>query len=288
MKQFIKEYHKPKDWKTLSNFLLASNVSAETIMLSSKPKAIHDRNIESAIDLSGMHLEGIKVENGMIEIGVMTTLQAIVESDVLKSENVSVLCDAAKRTARINIRNLSVLGGILRDIDGPGELAAVLLILNAYAIIRNDEKTRKMPFSDYLDSSAKLDKGDVLIAVSFASDPNRAICLERVSRTPQDQEIVAAVVSIERYGNKVSDAKIAVSGATPSCHRFKSAEAVLLNQEFSESLAETAGETAALETNPKSDFRGSATYRKAMTTVLIKRAVMNAWKKSTASLGDQS
>ena len=285
MKKFIREYHRPKDWKTLSSQLSDPNIVAAPVMISAKPLAIYDQNFESAIDLSGMYLDYIKNENGMIEIGIMTTLQSIVESDILKSEKLDTLCEAARRAARINLRNLAVLGGILKDLSGPGELPITLLALNAFTIIRSDEKSRTISFSDFLDTGSTLEKGEIISAISFPSDPNRLVGLERVSRTPQDQEIVSVAISLERYSNKVSNGRVAISGASPSWRRFKSAEKLLNDQEMSESLAIQAGEAAAEEAQPKSDFRGSADYRKAMVAVLVKRAILNTRNQANSIPG---
>ena len=58
--------------------------------------------------------------------------------------------------------------------------------------------------------------------------------------------------------------------------RARKAEALLMNQEITPSLAERVGEQASNECKPISDVRSSADYRRAMVGVMTKRAILNA------------
>ena len=69
------------------------------------------KSVDALIDLSAIEeLRGIRETTGGVEIGALTTLTEIVNSDVLQS-NFSLLTDAAAVVASPQIRNIGTLGG---------------------------------------------------------------------------------------------------------------------------------------------------------------------------------
>ena len=69
------------------------------------------KSVDALIDLSAIEeLRGIRETAGGVEIGALTTLTEIVNSDVLQS-NFSLLTDAAAVVASPQIRNIGTLGG---------------------------------------------------------------------------------------------------------------------------------------------------------------------------------
>ena len=69
------------------------------------------KSVDALIDLSAIEeLRGIRETTEGVEIGALTTLTEIVNSDVLQS-NFSLLTDAAAVVASPQIRNIGTLGG---------------------------------------------------------------------------------------------------------------------------------------------------------------------------------
>ena len=69
------------------------------------------KSVDALIDLSAIEeLRGIRETTGGVEIGALTTLTEIVNSDVLQS-NFSLLTDAAAVVASPQIRHIGTLGG---------------------------------------------------------------------------------------------------------------------------------------------------------------------------------
>jgi CO/xanthine dehydrogenase FAD-binding subunit len=277
MKNVIRAYHRPHDWGTLANLLEDNIVVSAPILISARPESIENRNIEAAIDLSEMGLDFIRKTDNDIQIGAMTTLQTMVESEVLQPVCSSALNNAALRTARYNLRNQAVISGVLFDQTGPGEIAIVLLVLDAEVILRKNESIRRLLFSDFLNSDRKLERGEIFTAIEFSANKPGKFGIDRVARTPQDQEIVASAVYLDCADQRIRSARIAVCGASSSWKRIDSSEKLLENQIYSTRLAEAAGKMAEETSLAATDLRGSAEYRKAMTGVLTRRAIINAW-----------
>ena len=69
------------------------------------------KSIDALIDLSGIEsLRGIRETNDGIEIGALTTLTEVINSDIVQ-QRYALLSDAARQVASPQIRNIGTLGG---------------------------------------------------------------------------------------------------------------------------------------------------------------------------------
>ena len=69
------------------------------------------KSIDALIDLSGIEsLRGIRETNDGIEIGALTTLTELINSDIVQ-QRYALLSDAARQVASPQIRNIGTLGG---------------------------------------------------------------------------------------------------------------------------------------------------------------------------------
>lgn len=279
MSKIVHNYCRPTDWETIEKLLLDENAAAGPIMLSTRPKEVFRRDIETAIDLSEMGLSYIRKENGLIRIGSMTTLQEIADSELLAGQVGGMICDAARKMARINMRNQAVLGGVLSDFEGSGTLPAVLLVLNAATIIRMGNSIRVESLDSFFENGCLLKKGEIIAGVEFAADQPGVIGVDRVARTPQDIETVLTAAYLERANDQISVIRLAVSGFVVIWIRLKEIESAIQKQAYNPSTIETVAKKINNYTSLKSDFRGSAEYRVGVAPVLIRRAVEIAWKK---------
>jgi len=74
---------------------------------------------------------------------------------------------------------------------------------------------------------------------------------------------------------------MACVGPTPI--RARQAEALLRGQRLTPELLREAGAAAQQLTDPLSDVRGSADYKRAMASVFVRRALEQAWQRSRAA-----
>ena len=75
------------------------------------------------------------------------------------------------------------------------------------------------------------------------------------------------------------EARIALGAVAPTPIRVFEAEKVLIDKEVNESLAAEAGKAASVVCRPISDMRASQEYRCSMVEVLMKRAILEAFKR---------
>jgi CO/xanthine dehydrogenase FAD-binding subunit len=98
---------------------------------------------------------------------------------------------------------------------------------------------------------------------------------EHLSRTPADDPIVMAVAVLDWDGDKVKSAQLVMNGVSHQAIYFaeqaNSLEGAHLTKEAIQSVAKAI--ESAVE--PKSDYRASAEYRKAMAAVISRRSLEN-------------
>ena len=98
-------------------------------------------------------LEYITEQDGLIEIGAMTTLEAAFTKMV---ELYPPLADLHKRFASLPIRNAGTLVGNLANGSPIGDAAPALIVLDASVVLRNGDAQREIPLHTlYLDYMKK-------------------------------------------------------------------------------------------------------------------------------------
>jgi carbon-monoxide dehydrogenase medium subunit len=97
-----------------------------------------------------------------------------------------------------------------------------------------------------------------------------------------DWPALGVAVVIEREANACKSVRIVASAATEKATRLRSAEAILIGNEISDALIHGAADMAADEAECVADVRGSATYKRELMRVYVRRAVREAWAGSGA------
>jgi carbon-monoxide dehydrogenase medium subunit len=93
---------------------------------------------------------------------------------------------------------------------------------------------------------------------------------------------VAAVVTLDAAGERCRGARIALGSVGVTPLRAPAAEALLAGQRPGDELFRAAGEAARGAVDPLGDHRGSAEYKRAMTAVMVGRALGQAWQAARA------
>ena len=87
---------------------------------------------------------------------------------------------------------------------------------------------------------------------------------------------VGAAVQLDRTGQRVEDARIALGAVGPTPLVAAAAAATLVGQAPNEAAIAAAARIAQTEARPISDLRGSAAYRRHLVGVLTRRALTQA------------
>ena len=174
-------------------------------------------------------------------------------------------------------RNQTSVGRALRSLQIAPQWVAALLALGATVTVEGNE----MPLETALQQQVKGDLSTVHIPLSLSPSPPHGGGRRggvkwgeaHVARTPADDPIVAAVAVVEMDDSVVRQARVALTGVWPEAVRLAEAPSRLVGRPLDEDSIRRTAAAVEEEVAPEGDFRGSAEYRRAMASVLTRRAL---------------
>jgi carbon-monoxide dehydrogenase medium subunit len=244
---------------------------------------------EVLIDIKGLaELDYIKSDDGKgLRIGALTTHRTIEKSPVIK-KSFGVIAEMESRLASVQTRNWGSIGGNLCHGDPAGDLAPVLIALNATLTMSGMKGERSMLvedfFLDYFETA--LEHGELLREIQVpALPPNTGVAYTKFNVIETEMATVGVAVSVtlaSKDGN-CKDVRIVLGNAAPKPMRAKQAEELLRGKKITDSLLQEAGEIASTEGDPISDIHASTEYRQELIKVLVKRVAKEAHSRAKKS-----
>jgi CO/xanthine dehydrogenase FAD-binding subunit len=221
--------------------------------------------IDLAVDLSGLGLRYIRVKEKRAALGAMTRARDVETSKELQGAFGSLFSDAAAHIVGVQLRNIVSVGGTVSGGYGFSDLNTALLALEASVTFYREGQ---MPLEDYLE---KRPDGARLIEEILIPMGTVKAAFQSVRKTRTDFAVLNAAVVRRPEGWRIA------VGARPGAARLSLQAARILDEEGdggpTAEAAKRAGEAAAEELSFGKDLRGSAEYRKEISSVLVRRCV---------------
>jgi carbon-monoxide dehydrogenase medium subunit len=227
-------------------------------------------------------LNGVFEEDGYVNIGPTTTHAQMLASHLVK-ETAPALHDAAGWIGSIQIRNRGTIGGNLCNASPAADSAPPLLVHAAEAHIISLEEGHWIPLQELFKGPkmTTLEKNEILGGLRFPLVKGAGSSFQRIGRRKGfTLSVVNAAVYVERAGDKVKEARIALGSVAPTPIRAPRVEAKIKGKRMSDDLIEDAAAGSVEAAKPIDDIRGTAEYRKDMVGVLVKRAMREAWLRA--------
>jgi len=217
--------------------------------------------------------------DGGLTIGALTPLSDV-ERSAEVAQRAGVIVHTMRRLSNVRVRNVATVGGCLAHGDPHMDLPPVLMALDASILVvgRIGERTLKVEnlFAGYYETVLKRD--EIIAELRIASQgARRAAYLKCTTGSADDWPALGVAVSLEADGQTIHAPRVVVSAATEKAIRLKSAEGVLAGAAIDDAVLVRAGEAAAEEAETVSDVRGSASYKRELLRVYVRRAVRQAF-----------
>ncbi len=151
------------------------------------------------------------------------------------------------------------------------------VLLDAEIVAVGPEGERVIPASDFFHGffMTALEPDEMVVEVRFPKPvPHAAI--QEFARRAGDFAIVSAVVALDLRDGECRSARIVLGGVADVPLRVSEAERVLEGVSISREAFEEAGQEAAKAIDPPSDVHGDGNYRRDLSAVLVRRALMEA------------
>jgi aerobic carbon-monoxide dehydrogenase medium subunit len=225
-------------------------------------------------------LRGINDDGGGgLRIGALTTLTALEHSERIAA-TAPVMSGALRTLSNVRIRNVATLGGHLAHGDPHMDLPPILVVLGARvrAVSRRGERWIPMDALAVGYYQTTLANDELLAEVHVPAQPAdaRSWYEKFTALSADDWPTVGVAVWYRALGDRIAEARIAVSAATEKPVRVTGAEAVLIGSSPDPALFADAADAAAMTIEPLADIRGSAAYKREMVRVHVRRALSRA------------
>jgi aerobic carbon-monoxide dehydrogenase medium subunit len=252
------------------------------LMLMMKTRLFQPTRLVSLRRLNG-DLRGIRAtDKGGLRIGAMTSLAELEYSPMLASTH-PVMSRALRTLSNIRVRNVATLGGHLAHGDPHMDLPPILLTLDAKVSIAGSGGSRSIGIADLLVGyyQTSLEKNELITAVDVpALTPDVHSWYEKFTgRSADDWPTVGVAVWFRVNSNIITEARIAVSAAIDRPLRMAAAENLLTNAAPTQQSFSKAADAVADEVQPLTDLHGSASYKREMVRVHVRRALEHAWQR---------
>ena len=231
---------------------------------------------ERLIDLNRVaELAYVRVRAGGLAVGAMTRQRAV-ERSALAAQHVPLLADALPWVGHFQIRNRGTLGGSLSHADPAAELPAVALCLDAHFTVRGPEGERTIAAADFFVSqlTTALAPTELLTEVWFPGAPrNSGTAWLELARRHGDYALVGVAAVVTLAGDRIGEARLALTGVADRPVRAREAEARLAGESLTAEVLAEAAESVRRAIEPGSDIHATAAYRRHVAGVLTGRAL---------------
>jgi carbon-monoxide dehydrogenase medium subunit len=240
------------------------------------------------VDLNRVgELAFVAARDGGVALGAMTR-QRVAERHALIAAQVPLLADALPWVGHFQIRNRGTVGGSLSHADPAAELPAVAVCLDARLTIRGPRGERAIGADAFFlgPMTTVLDPAELLTEVWFpaAARGSGGAWLE-LARRHGDYALcgVAAVVTLA--GERVGEARLALSGVGDRPVRAREAEQLLAGEPLTAARLADAAEAVRRAIDPGGDIHATAAYRRRVAGVLATRALRQAAARARGAAG---
>ncbi|MBR9891311.1 xanthine dehydrogenase family protein subunit M [bacterium] len=218
------------------------------------------------IDISKIPgLSGVAEDGERLRIGALTR-HAEIGRDPLLRQHAPLLSDAVRFIAHAAIRNRGTIGGALAHADPAAEFPACVLALGATLHAHGPDGDRDIPAEAFFEDvfTTALAEDEILTAISVPkAEPGERHVIEEVARRSGDYALTGLCLVRRSAGHRLS-----VFSAGPVPILAKGAMTALDAGD-----ADAAVEALRAEIEPSSDTQATASYRRHLAGVLLRRAI---------------
>ena len=239
---------------------------------------------EVVIDIGGIDgLRGIRITDGTINIGALTTHAEIANSADVQQAN-GLLAEAAGGIGDPAVRNRGTIGGNLAHADPASDWATVLTALGATVSVQGPSGSRTIAAGDFVEDAfaTALAEDELITTVSVpVLAANQRAEYAKMAHPASFYAVVGGAVVVTMDGNRCTAASVAVGGLTPRPVKAAAVEQALSGTTLTmDSIADATSrlseDLSAAGVDIIGDVFASADFRASIAPVEVKHALLHA------------
>jgi len=221
-------------------------------------------------------LDTITRSNGHLRVGALARHADIVRSDA----TFGAIASAAPWVSDPLVRNRGTLCGSVSHCDPEGDWNSVLLATGADVIARGPNGERAIPIADFVVDffQNSLADDEMVVEVRIPVPSGRVGgSYQKLERKVGDYATVGVAAHLELGADgTIARAGLALTAVNPVNTKVPAAEQLVQGKPPSDELFAEAGELAAQASEPRTDVRGSAEWKRNVVRVFTRRAMAAA------------
>jgi carbon-monoxide dehydrogenase medium subunit len=239
---------------------------------------------EVVIDIGGIDgLRGIRISDGTINIGALTTHAEIANSADVQQAN-GLLAEAAGGIGDPAVRNRGTIGGNLAHADPASDWATVLTALGANVSVQGPSGSRTIAAGDFVEDAftTGLAEDELITTVSVpVLAANQRAEYAKMAHPASFYAVVGGAVVVTMDGDRCTAASVAVGGLTPRPVKAAAVEQALAGTTLTmDSIADATSrlseDISAAGVDVIGDVYASADFRASVAPVEVKHALLHA------------
>ncbi len=230
------------------------------------PRLVSVPNAAFVMGIQRLGLDGVAPANGGLGFGAGLSL-----SRLQASAPIPALRAAARQVGGPALRNMATVGGNIFERQPYGDVAVVLLALDASLTFAERDGERSQTLAAFYADGAK--QGGLLTRIDCAAPDGEVVFLKCGRRRFNSPTVVTVAVCIALDGGKVRRARIALGGAGAHPMRCAAAEELLIGAALDPTSIAAAAAAAADACDPATDVVASEWYRRRMVATYVRRAL---------------
>jgi carbon-monoxide dehydrogenase medium subunit len=230
----------------------------------------------------------INLSDGTVTIGACCTVASLAESPGIASR-FHALHEGALSLGSPLVRNLATAGGNLVTARPAADLPPPLMAYGASIALQSSQGQRFVPLDQFFlgPGQTVMKPAEILTRIVMETPPafSGSSYIKLGTRRALEISIVsvASFLTLESPGGRLRSARIVLGAVAPVPMRAMDAEKMLIGEIPSGPLFAKAGETAAGESKPIDDHRGSAGYRRDMVSALTRKTLQAALERANSN-----
>jgi carbon-monoxide dehydrogenase medium subunit len=231
------------------------------------------------VDLNGVQgLDSISEDGGGLRVGALVR-HAACERSPLLGGRFGAMGAAAPQISDPIVRNRGTVGGSLAHADPQGDWGSVMLAMRAEVVARGPGGARSIPVRGLFlgPFTTTLEPTEIVTEVRIPDPgPRAAGTYLKLERKVGDFATVGVAVHVSFSNGSVGQAGIALTGVGPTNLVAEAAEQRLTGTALDDAAIREAAQLAAEAARPRSDNRGTDSYKRNIVRVFTERGLRAA------------
>jgi carbon-monoxide dehydrogenase medium subunit len=231
------------------------------------------------VDLQALdELRGISRDGGDIRLGALTTQEEILGSDLLASA-CPILAEAAALIADPQVRGCGTIGGNVANGDPGNDMPAIMMALGASYVLKGPGGERTVAANGFYNGfyDTEMADNELLTEIRIPTPPaGHGYSYQKMKRKVGDYAIAAAAVILVMEGGSCASASVTLTNLADTPVNAEAAAQALVGTAVDAGAIAQAADAAMAASDPASDLRGPADFRKHMARVMTARAIAEA------------